>query len=109
MADLFENPMGLDGFEFVEFSGPDPQLFRDVFTTLGFKAVAKHRSKNAPAGLAVFARLNHTGSPVCGCSITGTSRDSMNKLPSSRHSSFSTPRSLTSRVKRFPSNFLLGS
>ncbi len=46
MADLFENPMGLDGFEFVEFSGPDPQLFRDVFTTLGFKAVAKHRSKN---------------------------------------------------------------
>ncbi len=46
MADLFENPMGLDGFEFVEFSGPDPQLFRDVFTTLGFQAVAKHRSKN---------------------------------------------------------------
>ena len=46
MADLFENPMGLDGFEFVEFSGPDPQLFHDVFTTLGFKAVAKHRSKN---------------------------------------------------------------
>jgi len=46
MADLFENPMGLDGFEFVEFSGPEPQLFRDVFAALGFKAVAKHRSKN---------------------------------------------------------------
>ena len=46
MADLFDNPMGLDGFEFVEFSGPDPQLFRDVFTTLGFEAVAKHRSKD---------------------------------------------------------------
>jgi len=24
MADLFENPMGLDGFEFVEFASPTP-------------------------------------------------------------------------------------
>ncbi len=23
MADLFENPLGLDGFEFVEFSAPE--------------------------------------------------------------------------------------
>ena len=46
MADLFENPMGLDGFEFVEFAGPDPALFDDLFTRLGFTAVAKHRSKD---------------------------------------------------------------
>lgn len=45
MADLFENPMGLDGFEFVEFSGPEPELFHNVFTALGFSKVAKHRSK----------------------------------------------------------------
>ena len=46
MADLFENPMGLDGFEFVEFASPTPGLIEPVFETLGFSAVAKHRSKN---------------------------------------------------------------
>ena len=25
MADLWDNPMGTDGFEFVEYTGPDPQ------------------------------------------------------------------------------------
>ena len=46
MADVFENPMGLDGFEFVEFAAPDPSALVNVFTCLGFQAVAKHRSKN---------------------------------------------------------------
>jgi 4-hydroxyphenylpyruvate dioxygenase len=46
MADLFENPMGLNGFEFVEFASPAPGLLEPVFETLGFTAVAKHRSKN---------------------------------------------------------------
>jgi 4-hydroxyphenylpyruvate dioxygenase len=46
MADLFENPMGLDGFEFVEFASPERGLLEPVFETLGFTAVAKHRSKN---------------------------------------------------------------
>ena len=46
MADLFENPMGLDGFEFVEFASPTPGLLEPVFEMLGFTAVAKHRSKN---------------------------------------------------------------
>jgi len=46
MADLFENPMGLDGFEFVEFSSPEPGILQPVFDLLGFAAVAKHRSKN---------------------------------------------------------------
>jgi 4-hydroxyphenylpyruvate dioxygenase len=46
MTDLFHNPMNLDGFEFVEFSGPDPARFHALFTQLGFTAVAKHRSKN---------------------------------------------------------------
>jgi len=45
MTQLFDNPMGLDGFEFVEFSGPDPELFKSVFETLGFEAIARHRSK----------------------------------------------------------------
>ena len=46
MTDLFENPMGLDGFEFVEFAAPDPTSIKAAFDLLGFTAVAKHRSKN---------------------------------------------------------------
>ncbi|GAP65193.1 4-hydroxyphenylpyruvate dioxygenase [Mizugakiibacter sediminis] len=41
----FENPMGVDGFEFVEFAAPDPRLLHTLFPQLGFVAVAKHRNK----------------------------------------------------------------
>ena len=41
-----ENPMGTDGFEFVEYTAPDPELLRDLFTKMGFPAVAKHKRKN---------------------------------------------------------------
>ena len=40
------NPMGTDGFEFVEYTAPDPQLLRSLFERLGFPVVAQHRSKN---------------------------------------------------------------
>lgn len=46
MADLFENPMGLDGFEFVEFASPEPGALEPVFDMLGFRHVADHRSKD---------------------------------------------------------------
>lgn len=46
MADLFENPVGLNGFEFVEFSGPEPDKISTVFKLLGFEKVATHRSKD---------------------------------------------------------------
>jgi 4-hydroxyphenylpyruvate dioxygenase len=46
MSDLFDNPMGTDGFEFVEYTAPDPQLLRTLFARLGFPVVARHRSKN---------------------------------------------------------------
>ena len=36
MADLFENPMGLDGFEFVEFASPVPDVLENAFSLLGF-------------------------------------------------------------------------
>ncbi len=41
----FENPMGVDGFEFVEFAAPDPALLHALFPRLGFSAVARHRRK----------------------------------------------------------------
>ena len=46
MTDLFENPLGTDGFEFVEFTSPDPDALATYFRQLGFTAVSKHRSKN---------------------------------------------------------------
>ena len=46
MSDLFENPMGLMGFEFVEFASPTPGVLQPVFEAMGFTKVANHRSKN---------------------------------------------------------------
>src|ERR1700755_3326219 len=44
--DLWDNPMGTDGFEFVEYTGPDPQALGALFERLGFVAAARQRSKN---------------------------------------------------------------
>jgi len=44
--DLWDNPMGTDGFEFVEYTGPDPQQLAALFEQMGFVAAARHRSKN---------------------------------------------------------------
>ncbi|MDX1737614.1 MAG: 4-hydroxyphenylpyruvate dioxygenase [Alphaproteobacteria bacterium] len=44
--DLFDNPMGLNGFEFVEFAAKDPKVLTDMFDKLGFTLVARHRSKD---------------------------------------------------------------
>jgi 4-hydroxyphenylpyruvate dioxygenase len=41
-----DNPLGLDGFEFVEFTSPDPQALSGMLEALGFTHVATHRSKN---------------------------------------------------------------
>ena len=46
MADLFDNPMGLMGFEFVEFASPTPGVLEPLFENMGFSLVAKHRSKD---------------------------------------------------------------
>ena len=42
----FDNPIGLDGFEFVEFSAPASGLLEPVFTAMGFAMIARHRSKD---------------------------------------------------------------
>jgi len=46
MADLFENPMGTDGFEFVEYTAPDTTALKALFRQMGFVAAARHRSKD---------------------------------------------------------------
>ena len=46
MSDNFPNPMGTDGFEFVEYAAPDAGQLHALFQKLGFTAVAKHRLRN---------------------------------------------------------------
>jgi 4-hydroxyphenylpyruvate dioxygenase len=80
MTDLFENPMGLMGFEFVEFSSPTPGVLEPVFEMLGFSRVAEHRSKkvtlyrqgginfiinNEPNSVASYFAAEH-GPSACG-------------------------------------------
>ncbi len=41
-----DNPMGTDGFEFVEFAHPEPARLAALFETMGFAPVARHRAKD---------------------------------------------------------------
>ncbi len=45
MGDIHDNPLGIRGFEFVEYAAPDADLLHDLFGRLGFTAVAKHRDR----------------------------------------------------------------
>jgi 4-hydroxyphenylpyruvate dioxygenase len=80
VSDLFENPMGLMGFEFVEFASPTPGVLEPLFEQLGFSLVAKHRSKDVvlfrqgdinfivnrePASQAAYFAAEH-GPSACG-------------------------------------------
>ena len=47
MKDIENNPMGLDGFEFVEFAALERGILEPVFTMMGFTHIANHRSKDA--------------------------------------------------------------
>src|SRR3970040_8567 len=41
-----QNPMGTDGFEFIEYAAPHPKAMGALFERLGFKAIARHRHKD---------------------------------------------------------------
>jgi 4-hydroxyphenylpyruvate dioxygenase len=41
----WDNPMGTDGFEFIEYAAPDPAAMGAVFERMGFRAIARHRHK----------------------------------------------------------------
>ena len=42
----WDNPMGTDGFEFIEYAAPDPAAMGALFERMGFRPVARHRHKN---------------------------------------------------------------
>ena len=80
MSDSRGNPIGLDGFEFVEFAASDPKILDRVFRSLGFEPIARHRSKEVtlyrqgginfivnaePRSLAYFFAEEH-GPSACG-------------------------------------------
>ena len=80
MADIYENPMGLAGFEFIEFASPTPGVLEPIFQIMGFTKVATHRSKNVhlyrqgainlilnnePKSIASYFAAEH-GPSVCG-------------------------------------------
>ena len=88
MADLFDNPMGLMGFEFVEFASPTPGVLEPLFETMGFSLVARHRSKDVllyRQGEINFIVNREPGSPAayfaaehgpCACGMAFRVRDS---------------------------------
>ena len=41
-----DNPMQTDGFEFVEYAAPDPKALGNLFQSMGFRAIARHRHKD---------------------------------------------------------------
>lgn len=45
MADLFDNPLGTDGFECLEYTG-DANVLDTLFRSFGFTPVARHKTKD---------------------------------------------------------------
>jgi 4-hydroxyphenylpyruvate dioxygenase len=87
MHDIFENPLGLMGFEFVEFAAPSVGILENIFGIMGFSLVAKHRSKNVllyrqgdinfvvnhePKSLAAYFAAEHG---PCACGMAFRVRD----------------------------------
>ena len=46
MSETRPDPLGVDGFEFVEFAAPDAAPLHALFKRMGFSATARHRSQN---------------------------------------------------------------
>jgi len=46
MENRANNPMGIDGFEFVEYTAQDSRQLAGLFEQMGFVAIGKHRAKD---------------------------------------------------------------
>ncbi|MBT8426081.1 MAG: 4-hydroxyphenylpyruvate dioxygenase, partial [Silicimonas sp.] len=40
------NPAGTDGFEFVEFAHPEPEVLRALFESMGYTLTARHKIRD---------------------------------------------------------------
>jgi len=43
---ITSNPVGTDGFEFVEYTAPDTRALEKLFSQMGFTPIARHRGKD---------------------------------------------------------------
>ncbi len=79
--DLFDNPLGTDGFEFVEFTAPEPEALKGLFEKMGFQAVARHRSKNvlrfAQGDINFILNMEPEGQPASFRAAHGPSANAM--------------------------------
>ena len=61
------NPLGLDGIEFIEYATPKPQALGQVLEMMGFRPVARHRSREVmlyrQGGMNVICLLYTSPSP----------------------------------------------
>ncbi len=80
-TDLFDNPLGTDGFEFVEFTAPEPERLKGLFELMGFTAVARHRSKNvlrfAQGDINFILNMEPSGQPAAFRQEHGPSANAM--------------------------------
>jgi 4-hydroxyphenylpyruvate dioxygenase len=89
-----ENPLGLDGFEFIEFCAPERGPLEAVFAAMGFAQVARHRSKQVdlwrqgeinfvinyePRSAAAYFAAEH-GPSVCGMGFRVVNARAAHKL-----------------------------
>jgi 4-hydroxyphenylpyruvate dioxygenase len=81
MADLFDNPLGTDGFEFVEFTSPEPKRLQQLFEMMGFAIVGVHRSKDvlrfAQGDINFILNMEPAGQPAAFRSVHGPSANAM--------------------------------
>jgi 4-hydroxyphenylpyruvate dioxygenase len=88
MSDVLDNPMGLCGFEFVEFASPEAGVLEPLFERMGFTLLARHRSKDVvlyrqgdinfivnrePRSLASYFAAEHG---PCACALAFRVKDS---------------------------------
>jgi 4-hydroxyphenylpyruvate dioxygenase len=80
-TDLFENPLGTDGFEFVEFTSPEPERLKGLFEMMGFSAIGRHRSKDvlrfAQGDINFILNMEPAGQPAAFREAHGPSANAM--------------------------------
>jgi 4-hydroxyphenylpyruvate dioxygenase len=78
---LFDNPLGTDGFEFVEFTAPEPDRLKSLFEMMGFTAVSRHRSKNVlrlrQGDINLILNMEPSGQPAAFRAAHGPSANAM--------------------------------
>lgn len=63
-----DNPLGLEGIEFIEYATAKPQALGQVLETMGFKPVARHRSREVllyrQGDINIIVNAHAKGSPL---------------------------------------------